>query len=129
MRTVTLMPREDEGPFSEHRQSPGIKKSSASAYPKMRVPANTWPALLSAHAAHTPACPHSLPLFRRDKQKKEKKTQQSNLNGGSFFSHSFLSKLAPSKCSTVHHKAVFCVYAHSYTTGSVLLRFLIFMPT
>ncbi len=79
-------PREDEGTFSEHRQSPGTKISLESAFSQMRVPANTWPALLSAHAAHTPACSHSLPLCRRDKLKKEKMTQQSNLNGGSFFS-------------------------------------------
>ena len=43
----------------------------------------------------------------------------------SFF-HSFLSKLAPSKCSTVHHTGVYCVCTCSYTTEIVFLPFSIF---
>jgi hypothetical protein len=67
-------------------------------------------------AAHTPACPQSLPPFRRDKLKNN---QQSILNGGSFFFLFFLSKLAPSKCSAVHNTGVFCVCVRGYTTEIV----------
>ena len=58
-------PREDEGTFSEYRQSPGTKKSSASAFPQMRAPANTC-LLFSPCVPHTPLPAHNLYLLSEE---------------------------------------------------------------